>query len=109
MSKKNKNFNKHFGNEAPEIYSTDDIGYMADEALHDRASRLEFERNKLVSMNKDPYLWEVELAYLQREQSLRQTRAEKHAEFIKKFVTHVEVDAVLADTTAKNEAEDGLN
>lgn len=85
MSKKNKNFNKDFSNEAPEIYSMDDIGYMADEAIHDRANRLENERNRLSSMGTDPYLWEVEIAYLRREQQLRQTRAEKHVEFMQKF------------------------
>lgn len=63
----------------------DDIGYMADEAIHDRANRLENERNRLSSMGKDPYLWEVEIAYLRREQQLRQTRAEKHIEFMQNF------------------------
>lgn len=108
MSKKNKHFSKNFGNEAPEIYSMDDIGYMADEAIHDRSSRLEFERNKLVSMNKDPYLWEVELAYLQREQIMRQTRAEKHAEYVRKFVPAAGVEAIVAAAPA-GEAEGGLN
>jgi len=85
MSKKNKNFNKDFGNEAPEVYNMDDIGYMSDEAIHDRGNRLENERNRLVSMGKDPYFWEVELAYLRREQQLRQTRADRHVEFVQTF------------------------
>lgn len=111
MSKKNKNFNKNFGNEAPEIYNMDDIGYMADEAIHDRTSRLEFERGKLISMNKDPHLWEVELAYLQREQGLRQTRAAAHADFLKKFMTPAEVDSALAQEPAEpaGNVEGGLN
>lgn len=106
MSKKNKNFNKNFGNEAPEMYSMDDIGYMTDEAIHDRVSRLDFERNRLVSMNKNPYLWEVELAYLHREQELRQVRATHHAEYIKKFATVGD-----AELQASNfeEQESGLN
>ena len=85
MSKKNKVFNKDFGNEAPEVYNMDDIGYMADEAIHDRTNRLENERNRLMSMGKDAYFWEVELAYLQRERQVRQVRSERHAEFLKKF------------------------
>lgn len=110
MSKKNKNFNKNFGNDAPEMYNMDDIGYMADEAIHDRVNRLEFERNKLVSMSKDPYLWEVELAYLQREKNLRQTRAEAHLEYIKKFVPATEVDSTLSsDATLEVSTQNGLN
>lgn len=97
MSKKNKS-NKNIGNETPDIYNMDDIGYMADEAIHDRASRLEHERNRLVSVNKDPYLWEVEIAYLRREEQLRQTRAERHAEFVKKFVSTTTVDEMIDST-----------
>jgi len=107
MSKKNKNFNKNFSNDAPEIYNMDDIGYMVDEAIHDRATRLEHEKSRLVAMNRDPYLWEVELAYLQREQDLRQTRAALHAEFVKKFVPAAEVDAVLAENSV--DEDNGLN
>lgn len=87
MSKKNKS-NKGFISDTPEIYSVDVIGYMADEAIHERAQRLEHERNVLLSMNKDPLLWEIEIAYLRREQQLRQTRAERHADYLKKFLVN---------------------
>ena len=69
------NFNKDFANEGPEVYNMDDIGYMSDEAIYDRAGRLENERNRLVASGRDTYLWEVELAYLRREQQLRRERA----------------------------------
>lgn len=108
MSKKNKS-NKNFGNEMPEIYNMDDIGYMADEAIHDRAQRLENERNRLVSTNKDPYLWEVEIAYLRREEQLRQTRAERHAEFVKKFVPSTDVDAIIDSTSVSVDDTNELN
>lgn len=110
MSKKNKNFNKDFGNEAPEIYGMDDIGYMADEAIHDRANRLENERNRLVGQGRDPYLWEVEIAYLRREQQLRQTRAERHAEFVQKF-GHVNPENMNLDKVAdvSSDATEELN
>lgn len=85
MSKRNKDFGKNFISDAPEVYNMDDIGYMSDEAIHDRGSSLENEKNRLVAMGKDPYLWEVEMAYLRREQQLRQTRAARHAEFTQRF------------------------
>jgi len=97
MSKKNKSA-KNFGNETPEIYNMDDIGYMTDEAIHDRTNRLEHERNRLGLLNRDPYLWEIEIAYLRREEQLRQTRAERHAEFMKKFVPSAEVNEILEST-----------
>ena len=109
MSKKNKSFNKEFINEAPEVYCMDDIGYMPDEAIYDRTNKLEIERNKLISMNRNPYLWEVEIAYLRREQQLRQTRAELHADFVKKFVPTEDVDSILNSTTNDGESEDQLN
>ena len=107
MSKKNKSFNKNFSNEAPEIYNMDDIGYMAEEALHDRANRLENERNRLQSSGKDTYLWEVEIAYLRREQDMRKTRAEAHAEFLQKFsVNPNEVDLNVEATVGQDEPEE---
>jgi len=103
MSKKNKNFSRDFGNEAPEIYNMDDIGYMADEAIHDRANRLENERNRLSGMGRDPHFWEVEVAYLRREQQLRQTRAEKHAEFMKKFGHRQSPEDLNVEKVVKND------
>lgn len=102
MSKKNKSI-RNFGNEAPEVYNMDDIGYMADEAIHDRAQRLENERNRLVSMSRDPYLWEIELAYLRREQELRQTRANFHAEYLKG------VGSTNVTNDADDSADDNVN
>jgi len=107
MSKKNKS-NKNFGNETPEIYNMDDIGYMADEAIQDRTQRLENDRGRLLAMNKDPYLWEVEIAYLRREEQLRQTRAERHADFVKKFVS-TNVDEMIESTTATTNSQNDVN
>jgi len=81
MSKKNKNFN----NEILEIHNMDTIGYMTDETIHDLVVRFENEKNRLLSINKDAHLCEVELAYLFREQQLRQIRAEKHVEYVQKL------------------------
>ena len=81
MSKKNK----IKGFDSPEVWNMDDLGYMPDETIDDRAQRLESERNRMVSMGKDAYLWEVEIAYIRREQQLRKTRSELHQEYLKKF------------------------
>lgn len=89
MTKKNK---KNYTVELPEIYNMDDIGYMSDEALYDRSSRLESERSKLVASGYDAYAWEVEVAYVQREQNIRRTRAEAHADYLRKFQVNLDED-----------------
>jgi len=94
MSKKNKNFVKNFRNDSPDVCNMDEIGYMVDEEIHNRVLQLEFEKNKLTSMGKDSYLWEVELAYLQREQELRTKRAELHVNYLKKFMVCVETTSM---------------
>ncbi len=85
MSKKNKHANKNFDTEAPDVYNMDDIGYMVDDAIRDRANHLENERNYLLSVGGDAYSYELELAYLQREQQIRLARGEQHAKFIQRF------------------------
>jgi hypothetical protein len=84
-NKKSKNFSK----DAPEIYNMDDIGYMSDDALYDRANRLENERSRMLNSGREPYLWEVEIAYLRREQTMRKTRTDIHQEYLQKFSANV--------------------
>ena len=105
MSKKNKNF----GNENPEIYNMDDIGYMTDEALYDRANRLENDRNRVVASGRDPYLWEVEIAYLRREQSMRRTRAELHQEYVQKFAVNLGAETEASAQVANENGGEVLN
>ena len=71
---------------APEIVCMDDIGYYSDDLLHERMTRLESEKNRVVEARLDTTLWEVELAYLQREKQIRQTRLEKHEAYMRDFV-----------------------
>jgi len=104
MSKKNKNFDSDFRNDGPEVHNMDDIGYMTDEALYDRANRLENDRNRAIASGRDSYFWEVEIAYLRREQTLRQSRAEVHQEFLKKFMVNPKV--VTKETES---ADQGVN
>jgi hypothetical protein len=84
MAKKNKT-NKNYNVEIPEVYNMDDIGYMSDDALRERNFRLESEKSKLLAAGYDTRLWDVELAYVQREQGIRMSRAELHADYIRKF------------------------
>lgn len=94
MSKKNKNnqqsseptFRGSKTFPAPEVVCMDDIGYYSDELLVERMTRLENEKNRVSDAKLDPMLWEVELAYLQREKQIRQTRAERHEAYMRDFV-----------------------
>lgn len=87
MSKKNKNFNKNSNvnssSPRPELHKMDDIGYMSDEVISDYMGRLESERNKLFSTGRETYFWEVEIAYFQHEQFIRQNRNVLHMEYFK--------------------------
>jgi len=107
MSKKNKNFDNEFELGAPEVICLDDIGYMSEEIINDRMNRLERERNRAISMGHEPILWDVELAYLQREQNVRQIRSESHAAYMKKlpFVS----DVADANTTVKTSTTPEMN
>ena len=93
--------------EAPEIWNMDDLGYMADEMIEDRAQRLESERNRMLSSGKDPQLWEVEIAYIRREQQLRKTRSELHQEYLKKF--NVDMNSVELDFHVNSDTDKVLN
>jgi len=105
MSKKNSKSKGFF--ESPEIWNMDDLGYMADEMIEDRAQRLESERNRLLSTGKDPHLWEVEIAYIRREQQLRKTREEFHQKYLKKF--NVDMNNVGIDFHVNSESGKVLN
>lgn len=63
---------------APQITNIDELAVMTDEELVARASRFESERNR----SYDSYPWEVEIAYIRREQQIRKTRAQAHADWL---------------------------
>lgn len=98
MSKKNKNANTTQSNEwnddkntkyplpVPEVANMDDVGYYPDDVLNDKISRLESERSRLVDLKFDPYRWEVELAYLRREQQIRTVRMERHEAYMRDLI-----------------------
>lgn len=62
----------------PQVINIDDIAVMTDEELNARASRYENERNRV----RDPQPWEVEIAYIRREQQIRKVRAQAHADWM---------------------------
>lgn len=90
MSKKNKHSDRDFSKnrskcpiDPPEVMNMEDIGYFSDEVLFDLTSKLESEKNQVASAGHDPYAWEVEIAYLHREQHLRNLRNKLHEEYMK--------------------------
>jgi hypothetical protein len=95
MSKKNKNQQNNTDRDElrtskypmpfPEVANMDDIGYYPDDLLADRVGRLEGERTRLLEMRYDPHAWEVELAYLRREQQIRVARAERHEVYMREM------------------------
>lgn len=84
QKQKNKNFYKNLEMSTPNVIHADEIVYMTDELINDQLNRLENERSYLLSLGKDVHLWEVEIAYIQREQDVRKKRADFHAQYMSK-------------------------
>lgn len=74
--KEGKDMSKKYDS-VPQIVNIDDIAVMPDEELNARAARFENERNRA----RDPQPWEVEIAYIRREQQIRKARAQAHVEW----------------------------
>lgn len=69
--------------ELPDIAHMDDLALLSDEELVGRAGRLEADRRRAASTMNNLTPWEVEIAYVRREQQLRDTRTQLHAEFLR--------------------------
>jgi len=98
----------------PEVANMDDVGYYPDDVLSDRISRLESERTRLLEMRYDPRHWEVELAYLRREQQIRNVRIERHDAYMRELLLHGKDEEVASRTafgpiTIKNNGSRNLN
>jgi len=110
MSKKNKNTNTQQTTDweesknvkyplpFPEVANMDDVGYYPDDVLNDKISRLESERARLVDMKFDPHRWEVELAYLRREQQIRTVRMERHEAYMRELILRGGEEEVAVNT-----------
>lgn len=61
----------------------DDLAYLSDEELSGRAGRLESERRRAASTSSLLTPWEVEIAYVRREQQIRESRSAAHTEWLK--------------------------
>ncbi len=73
--------------ELPDIANMDDLALLSDEELSGRAGRLEADRRRAASTSSDLVPWETEIAYIRREQQLRETRVRLHMDFIKSVPT----------------------
>jgi hypothetical protein len=68
----------------PDVVTIDDLGVMLDEDLIVRLRALEEGKNKGYEANVDLRPWEEEIAYIRREQQIRRTRRDAHAEWVSK-------------------------
>ena len=66
----------------PDVANMDDLAVLSDEELAGRASRMEAERRRAASTMAELAPWEVEVAYIRREQQLREARAQAHTAYL---------------------------
>lgn len=67
----------------PDVVSMDDLGVMLDEDLIVRLRSLEEAKSKAYESHLDLRPWEEEIAYIRREQQVRRTRRDSHAEYVR--------------------------
>ena len=68
--------------EKPALVCSDDLAVMLDDELFAMQKRLEAERQFLLVKNDDATLWEIELCYVKRELSIRETRSNMHKAYL---------------------------
>lgn len=82
--KNTRSVNVQYPFPVPARISLDDFALMSDSELHESSRTLHTELNDLYKRNRDrtrkfpTHLWETELAYTQRELSIRAKRREHH-------------------------------
>ena len=64
----------------------DDIANMIDEDLLARLHSLEEDMTRVYEARMETTLWEVEIAYIRREQLVRRRRRELHDRFVQEMV-----------------------
>jgi hypothetical protein len=93
MSKKKKSSNSNGrDNNAPDQINMDDLAVMPDDELAQWAIHCETERTR--TWNPTP--WEVEIAYVRREQQIRKLRADLHVDFLRRNPVET-IDTDLTD------------
>lgn len=87
MGKKNKHQDSvrrpKYTLDLPEIINMDDVACLSDESISERISRLESDRNSVLASSDDARPWEVEIAYLRREQQIRGFRRQLHDSYLR--------------------------
>jgi hypothetical protein len=73
----------------PEQTSIDDLAMMSDEELVHQANLLEHDRGVVLEARLDARPWEEEIAYVRREQQLRRSRRDAHADWQVKFASTI--------------------
>lgn len=66
----------------PVVVSMDVLADATDFELRSRGHNLEAEMRTAIHAGYDSYLWEVELAYVQREMGIRNTRMRAHEQYL---------------------------
>ena len=64
--------------EIPEVINMDTLSYSSDLEIESRFRSLDTERARVNNIGYDSYAWEVELAYLQLEIGIRESRRIAH-------------------------------
>lgn len=80
---KKKNTHNVVVPEIPAAISMDILSYASDLEIESRFRSMDIERQRVNNMGYDPYAWEVELAYIQREIGIRESRRIAHENFLK--------------------------
>lgn len=62
----------------------DELGVMLDEDLNSRLRTLEDDKNKAYESHFETRVWEIEIAYIRREQQMRRIRRDFHFDFERK-------------------------
>jgi hypothetical protein len=81
LAKTQKKSQRRYTFDVPEVINMDELALFTDEDLAKRANVLEVERQKV---GAEAVPWEVELAYIQREQGIREFGGQLHADYLRK-------------------------
>lgn len=110
MAKKNKknNGNVHTDSSViftnPVVVSIDVLAGASDSELRARNNDLENEKDAVMKEGYDPRLWEVELAYVQREMDIRKTRMHAHEKYLRNNPDEVDFYAINSNPMATTNA-----
>jgi len=107
MSKKNKKSvgqgqSQRYPVEAPYVVDMEVLAYSSDDELRERNNYLNSTKEQVVRAGLDPYLWEVELAYVHREMGIRDTRHAAHERYLRSNPDNVQFESYDNDSYVDN-------